>query len=81
MPDIDGCKIPRHRRKAPLQDRRNGVIEVGAAQADTREEPKIAAQGARYGPQVGRPGSVAPLADYFTDPGGVIVEGRRAELR
>lgn len=57
------------------------MIEVGAAQADTREEAKIAAQGARYGPQVGRPGSLAPLADNITDQGGIIVEGRRAEFR
>jgi len=46
-----------------------------------REEAKIAAQGARYGPQVGRPGSLAPLADNITDQGGIIVEGRRAEFR
>ena len=52
-----------------MHDRRDGVIEVGATEAGTREETEIAAQGARYGPQVRRSGSLAPLADNIADEG------------
>lgn len=79
--NIGGGKVPRQRRKAPLHDWRDGVVEVGAAEAGTGEETEIAAQCARYGPQVGRAGTLAPLADNITDEGCIIVMGRRAELR
>ena len=57
------------------------MIEVGAAEAGAREKTKIAAQGARYGPQIGRASSLAPLADNIADPGSIITKGRRTELR
>lgn len=57
------------------------MIQVGAAEARAGEKAEIAAQWARYGPQVGQTGALSPVLHNTTDQGGIIVVRRRAEQR